>query len=273
MEKDYYGILGVPKDATKDQIKDAYRRLVLKYHPDVNKDPKAQARMQELNEAYAVLNDEQKRAQYDSFGPDQFGQRFSEEDIFRGFNTDDILRNIFGPGFSQFGDTFSQERRTPSPQGMNIYFPFEDLERGIDKEFEVQHYEACHNCRGSGGEPGTKQLRCPSCNGSGRRRVQQNTIFGRFQMVATCDRCKGRGKTTSTCARTCHGHGQVLVTERFRVRAERAANRTSREKGGASKGKKVRNVLANRAIFQERLGGLYYPVPCPRRSCSASSRI
>src|SRR5271157_35839 len=135
MEKDYYEILGVSKDATKDQIKDAYRRLVLKHHPDVNKDSKAQARMQELNEAYAVLHDEQKRAQYDSFGPDQFGQRFSEEDIFRGFNPDDLIRNIFGSGFSQFGDTFSQAQNA-QPAGMNIYFPFDDLEKGIDKEFE-----------------------------------------------------------------------------------------------------------------------------------------
>jgi molecular chaperone DnaJ len=238
MEKDYYEILGVPKDATQAQIRDAYRRLVLKHHPDVNKDPKAQAKMQELNEAYAVLNDEQKRAQYDSFGPDQFGQRFSEEDIFRGFNTDDILKNIFGPGFSQFGDTFSQGAQNAQPQGMNIYFPFEDLERGIDREFAVQHYEVCHNCRGSGGEPGAKQLKCPSCNGSGRKRVQQNTIFGSFQMVATCNRCKGKGRVYEKECRICHGNGQVVVTDRFRIRAERADKPDKTEKGGASKGKR-----------------------------------
>src|SRR5271157_1281343 len=108
MEKDYYDVLGVSKSATKDQIKDAYRKLVLKHHPDVNKDPKAQAKMQELNEAYAVLGDSEKRSQYDSFGPDQFSRRFSEEDIFRGFNPDDLFGSIFGQGFGQFGDLFSQ---------------------------------------------------------------------------------------------------------------------------------------------------------------------
>ncbi len=234
MEKDYYEILGVPKDATKDQIKEAYRRLVLKYHPDVNKDPKAQARMQELNAAYAVLNDDQKRSQYDSFGPDQFGQRFSEEDIFRGFNTDEIFRNIFGSGFSQFGDAFS-EAQNAQPQGMNIYFPFDELERGIDKEFAVQHRETCRNCRGTGGEPGAKQMRCPSCNGTGRRQVRTNTPFGAFQMMSTCGTCKGRGKTYERECRACHGNGQVIVTDRFRIRAERA---DKQDKPDAAKGKR-----------------------------------
>ncbi len=231
MEEDYYEILGVSKNATKEQIKDAYRKLVLKHHPDVNKDPKAQARMQELNEAYAVLNNDEKRAQYDSFGPDQFGQRFSQEDIFRGFNPDDLLRNIFGPGFSQFGDPFGKAQGA-KPAGMNVYLPFDELERGVDKEFEVQHNETCPNCRGSGGEPGSKQLRCPSCDGTGSRRIQQNTPFGRFQMVSTCDRCRGRGKVYEKACHTCRGHGRVVVTERFRVRAERV------DKDAAGKSKK-----------------------------------
>ena len=220
MEKDYYKTLGVSKDATREQIKDAYRRLVLKYHPDVNKDPKAQAKMQELNEAYAVLNDEQKRAQYDSFGPDQFGQRFSEEDIFRGFDTDDIIRNIFGSGFGQFGDVFSQAAQASQQSEVNLRLSFDDIERGIDREFEVQRYKVCQNCRGSGGEPGSKQLRCPSCNGSGRRQVRTNTPFGSFQMLATCDRCGGRGRIHEKVCQACRGQGQTLVTERFRVKVE-----------------------------------------------------
>ena len=191
MVQDYYERLGVSKSATKEQIKDAYRKLVMKYHPDVNKDPKAKVKMQEINEAYAVLSDDQKRAQYDSVGPDQFGQQFSEDDIFRGFDPNDILKSVFGQGFGQFGG-FSGGGQAAQPEGMNLYLPFSDLERGVDKEFSVQHYKTCAHCRGSGGEPGSKQVRCSTCNGSGIRQIQQNTFLGRFQMATTCDRCKGR---------------------------------------------------------------------------------
>ncbi len=233
MAQNYYETLGVPKSATKEQIKDAYRKLVMKYHPDVNKDPKAKVKMQELNEAYAVLSDDQKKAKYDSFGPDQFGQQFSEEDIFRGFDPDDILKSVFGQNFGQFGDVFSGGGgQGAEPAGMNLYLPFTDIERGIDKEFKVQRYETCHNCKGSGGEPGSKQVRCSSCNGSGRRQFRQNTILGTIQMMATCDRCRGRGKVYDEQCHTCRGQGQVLVTEHFRVRVERTDKDTPGKGGG-----------------------------------------
>lgn len=215
---DYYDVLGVKKSASQDEIKQAYRELALKYHPDRNKDKGVEDKFKEINAAYAVLGDPEKRRQYDSFGPDQFGRRFTEEDIFRGFNPDDLFGSIFGSGFSQFGDAFSQASQQSE---VNLRLPFDDIERGIDREFEVQRYKTCHNCRGSGGEPGSKQLRCPACNGAGRRQVQQNTIFGRFQMVATCERCKGRGRVYEQVCKACRGHGQILVTERFRVKVEK----------------------------------------------------
>ncbi|MDE1860839.1 MAG: DnaJ domain-containing protein [Candidatus Micrarchaeota archaeon] len=222
MEKDYYQILGVPKDASQEQIKKAYRELALKFHPDRNKSKDAEERFKAINEAYAVLGDEQKRKQYDSYGPEGFNQRFTEEDIFRGFNFDEIFKGMQDSmfGFSNFGPGFGGAE--PEQAGVNLYMSFEDLERGIDREFEVQRYRRCGNCRGSGGEPGSKQLKCSSCNGSGRKRIQQNTPFGRFEAITTCGNCGGRGRIFEHVCRTCNGNGRILITERFRIKAEKA---------------------------------------------------
>lgn len=223
--KNYYDVLGVPKNAAQDQIKDAYRKLVLKYHPDVNKDPKTVAKMQEVNEAYAVLGDQQKRQQYDMFGPEQFGQKFSEQDIFRGFNFQDIFRDLglnmnFGfSGDDVFGDMFSGGARQQQQSGVNLYLSLDELEKGVEKEFEVEHYKTCNACRGGGGEPGSKQIKCSACNGAGRRTVRQNTPFGVFQMTTTCDKCGGKGKLHERICRTCNGNGSIVVRERFKVRA------------------------------------------------------
>lgn len=224
--RDYYEILGIRKNATNDEIKRAYRELALKYHPDRNKSDGATEKFKEINEAYAVLGDPEKRRQYDSFGPDQFNQRFSEEDIFRGFNTEEIFRDIFGAGgfggqFG-FGDMFGGMGQQPEQTGVNFYLSFDDLEKGVDREFEVRYNKACQACKGSGGEPGSKQVRCQACNGTGMRQVNQNTPFGRIQMASTCNRCGGRGKLYENLCRTCNGNGRVPVREKFRIKAERA---------------------------------------------------
>lgn len=226
--RDYYEILGVKKNASEDEIKRAYRELALKLHPDRNKSKDATEKFKEINAAYAVLGDPAKRQQYDSVGPERFNQNYSEEDIFRGFNTEDIFRDIFGNlgGMGGFGDMFGQEEQQQT--GVNLYLSFDDLEKGVNKEFSVQHYKICGNCRGSGGEPGSKQTRCPACNGSGRRHMQQNTPFGRLQVMTTCDRCGGRGKSFEHICRDCNGNGRIVVTDKFRIKAERA----DKESGG-----------------------------------------
>ncbi len=232
MPKDYYEVLGVKKSASEDDIKRAYRTLALKFHPDVNKDKEAEARMREINEAYAVLGDPEKRKQYNSYGPEGFGQRFNEEDIFRGFNFDDIIRemqnNMFGGGGPFGGEIFDQ----PEQAGVNLYLSFDDIEKGSEKEYEVQRYKTCSNCRGTGGEPGSKITKCTTCNGSGSVHVQQNTMFGRFSMVTTCNRCRGKGKTYEKSCGECKGNGKVIVKERFKVKVDTVGKENKEGKKG-----------------------------------------
>lgn len=220
-DKDYYRILGVPKSATKEQIKEAYRKLVLKHHPDINKDKESERKMQELNEAYAVLGDENKRRQYDAYGPEGFNQRFTEEDIFRGFNFEDIFRNLQDMGFGggPFSQGFGQEQQEQT--GVNLYLSFDEIERGFDKEFQVEHYRRCDNCNGTGGEPGSKQVKCTTCNGKGTMHSQQRTPFGVFSFTSTCNACGGQGKVYEKRCSVCKGNGRVIVKERFKVKAEK----------------------------------------------------
>ncbi len=227
--RDYYNILGVSKNASADEIKRAYRELAMKLHPDRNKDSGAEEKFKEVNEAYAVLGDPEKRRQYDSVGHEQFNKRFTEEDIFRGFNPEDLFGSIFGSGgFGTVGDLFGREAQRQT--GVNIHLPFNDLERGIDKEFVVEYYRTCGNCSGTGGEPGSKLTKCPSCNGAGKRHVQQNTPFGRLQMTTICEKCGGKGKTFERECRECRGNGTVPVKEKFRLRAEKTSSESPRKK-------------------------------------------
>ncbi len=232
MSADYYSMLGVPKNASEVQIKDAYRRLVLQFHPDINKDPKASERMREINEAYAVLGDPAKRRQYDMMGPGAFSQRFSEDDIFRNFDMESILRS-FGMNMSDMSNFqnmfgFGQQQQRPSAyqqQQLSLNIPLADLERGLNRSFTVQYYKRCSNCNGKGGEPGYKDARCPECNGTGVvRRKSANSAFGFpsfFMITSTCSRCGGAGVIHEKVCHVCRGRGQVLVKEKFRVKVEK----------------------------------------------------
>jgi molecular chaperone DnaJ len=234
MAKNYYEVLGVSKTATADQIKNAFRELALKFHPDKNKDKNAEEKFKEINEAYAVLGDPQKRSEYDAVGPAGFGKKYTEEDIFRNFNFEDVIRdmqqNLFGfdTGMGgNFGDMFGAQQQEQT--GVNLYLSFDEIERGVDKEFEVQRVKTCEHCKGSGGEPGTKQIKCPTCNGTGRTHIQQNTPFGRFDAIIPCQTCGGRGKTFEKKCTVCKGQGRVVVKERFKVKAE-SSNKEGKEK-------------------------------------------
>jgi len=209
-KKDYYELLGLEKGASEDDIKKGFRKMALQYHPDRNKDNKeAEEKFKEINEAYQVLSDPQKKAQYDQYGHvDNNGQGgfeggfdFSE---MGGFG--DIFESFFGGGFS------GKNRRNGPAKGAdleyNLNLTFEEAVFGVEKEISVTRSENCESCHGSGAKTGTSPKTCDKCGGTGQIRVQRNTPLGSFVTMATCDKCGGNGKTISEPCPKCHGKGK-----------------------------------------------------------------
>jgi molecular chaperone DnaJ len=206
--KDYYEILGISRNATDDDIKKAYRRLALKYHPDRNPgDKTAEERFKEINEAYACLSDPQKRANYDRFGTAEgVGADFG----FGGFGDfTSSFSDIFGDIFSDFfGDFTGRQRRRPT-KGQDLRYDLEvTLEEavfGTQKKLSIPRWETCHVCDGTGSMPGKGPAVCPTCKGAGHTRLQQ----GFFSISRTCGRCNGTGSIITDPCRECKGHGKV----------------------------------------------------------------
>lgn len=210
--KDYYEVLGVQKGASKDQIKDAYRKLALQYHPDRNKSPDAEGRFKEISEAYAVLSDDDKRRQYDSFGREGVYQRYSQEDIFRGADFGEFFR---GAGFG-FNDLFSQffgggGGRPGRGEDLTYHLQLnlEDLVADSTREIEIPRTETCPTCGGSGAKPGTSPKECAVCGGTGQVQKVQSAGFARLVRVVACDRCHGRGHIIDSPCGDCRGRGTV----------------------------------------------------------------
>ncbi len=226
MPEDFYKILGVQKNASQDQIKQAYRDLALKFHPDRNKEKGSEETFKKINEAYAVLGDPEKRRQYDMMGSEAFSRRYSEEDIFRGFNFDNIFREMgininFGFGNEGPFSMFSEDMHEAKDVGQSILYlltiTLQEAATGVDKEVSLKHTVACSRCNGSGGEPGSKRVRCPECAGEGYQRVVRNTILGRMQTVSTCEECRGKGTVFEKRCRDCKGSGGIVSTEKISV--------------------------------------------------------
>jgi molecular chaperone DnaJ len=232
VKRDYYEVLGVAKEATPDQIKSAYRRLALQYHPDRNKSPGAEEKFKEISEAYAVLSDDQKRAQYDQFGHEGIRGRYSQEDIFRTVNFDDIFRDMgFGRGLdsifeSFFGEGFGGSRRRHGAEqeerGEDLTYELdltlEEIASGTTKEIEIPRKEVCDNCKGSGASPGSAPKTCPKCQGSGQTQSMSTSGFSRLIRILTCEVCKGSGKVIDNPCSTCSGIGSIERTRRVTVR-------------------------------------------------------
>jgi len=228
-KKDYYEVLGVSKDAKKNTIKKIYRKLALKYHPDRNKSPDAEAKFKEISEAYAVLSDDKKRAAYDQYGHAGFDQRFSQEDIFRGAHFEDMedlfrsagvnspFEDLFG---SFFGGGFRSNLRRDygSDLAVETEIDLKDAVKGVTKEVELYHNVVCKHCRGSGSEPGHPPKRCDVCKGSGK--VQQARVMGpmRFMTVGMCNKCKGAGETITKKCKMCDGNRRIKKKEKVKVR-------------------------------------------------------
>jgi molecular chaperone DnaJ len=225
-KRDYYEVLGVPKNANKDQIKDAYRTLALKYHPDRNKEAGAEEKFKEVSEAYAVLSDDEKRRTYDSLGHQGFDQRYTSEDIFRGADFDSIFRDMGGGGgfsdiFRMFfggssqGGDFGERVTRGQDLAYELEITLEEAARGTQREIEVPRTEKCDVCGGTGANPGTSARTCPQCNGAGRIRNMRKSDYATFVQVIPCPTCRGKGTIIDAPCRKCRGAG--LIKQRRRI--------------------------------------------------------
>jgi molecular chaperone DnaJ len=221
-KRDYYEVLGVQRNATKDQIKDAYRKLAMQFHPDRNKSLGAEEKFKEISEAYAVLSDDQKRQQYNNLGHPDFDQRYTSEDIFRGADFDSIFRDMgFGDLFRTFfgGGGFGGERSNIGQDlAYDLEITLEDAAKGTEKEIEIPRTERCDVCGGSGAAPGTTAKVCPRCGGSGQVQNMRKSSFATYVQVTACPTCRGKGKLIETPCSNCHGSGLARKRRKISVR-------------------------------------------------------
>lgn len=234
-KRDYYEVLGVAKNASEDEIKKAFRKLARKYHPDMNRDdPKAaEEKFKEANEAYEVLSDSNKRAQYDQFGHAAFDQAsgggpggFSGG--FGGGGFGDIFDMFFGGSGGGFGGA-----RRPGPERGNdlrydLEIEFTEAAFGKEVEIDVPRTEECEVCHGSGAAPGTHPEACPQCKGTGQVQFTQNTPFGRMVNARTCDRCGGEGKIVHSPCKSCGGKGRKRARKKISVKIPAGVDNGSR---------------------------------------------
>jgi molecular chaperone DnaJ len=241
-KKDYYELLEVSREAGEEEIKKTYRRLALKYHPDKNPGNKeAEEKFKEISEAYAVLSDSQKRAQYDRFGHAGIDSRYTHEDIFRGADfgnifegmgfSSDIFEDLFG-GLTGF-DLFGRGRRRYGPRrGQDLQYEteisFKEAAFGTTKTVIIPRDELCNTCKGEGAKPGSGRSTCPECQGRGQIQTTQN-IFGLTQFVSTrtCGRCQGEGTIIRTPCPKCRGQGRVKVERKIKLKIPAGINNHS----------------------------------------------
>jgi len=224
---DYYEVLELQKGASDDDIKKAYRRLAMKYHPDVNQgDAEAEKRFKEINEAYSVLSDEEKRSRYDRFGHaglDPTMRGFGDGGGFGSFDFGD-LGDIFGSffgGMGGMGGTSSASRRNMPMQGDDIStkltIEFEEAAFGCKKEISYNRVQHCDECSGSGAAKGTSPETCQTCQGTGQVKVTQRTAFGMMQTARSCEACRGTGKIIKNPCDNCRGTGYIRITKKLDV--------------------------------------------------------
>ncbi len=217
-KRDYYEVLGVSRNASDDDVKKSFRRLAKQYHPDANKEQGAEARFIEINEAYEVLSDPQKRATYDRYGHASVGGGVGAGAGFNDFGSFSSINDLFE---TFFAGTAGTQRRSGSQRGADLRYEltisFEDAVFGCQKEIELPRWETCSTCRGSGAQPGTSTTRCSACQGSGEIRRVQQSIFGQFVNVTMCERCHGEGRVITTPCEKCRGQGRVRNNRRVVV--------------------------------------------------------
>lgn len=220
MAQDYYEILGISRDATKEEIKKAYKRLAKKYHPDLHKgDKQKEAKFKEINEAYKVLSDDKKRANYDRFGNADFSQDFAGFSGFSGFSEGfdfgDIFEGIFG-GVAGAAGGFSRRRGNDLVTHLKI--TLEDAYHGTEKTIILNKQEICSRCKGTGAYSDSDIVTCSDCHGSGHIRRTRRTPFGMFSTTTTCSKCSGIGKEVKKYCSVCDGEGKEAKAKRIKVK-------------------------------------------------------
>jgi molecular chaperone DnaJ len=249
VKRDYYEVLGIPRNASTEDIKKAFRKLAFQYHPDRNRADGAADKFKEINEAYEVLSDADKRAAYDRFGhagaDNMFGRGFEGFD-FGGFG--DIFDAFFGGG-----TTARQAPRTGEDLRYKFTVTFEEAALGTEKELEIARTEVCATCHGTRSRPGSKPERCPNCNGSGQVRRVQRSIFGQFINTSTCSQCQGLGTIITEPCPDCRGTGIQKQKRRISVRVPAGVDdgnviRLSGEGNAGSRGGSAGNLYVSISV-------------------------
>ena len=257
-KRDYYDVLGVSKNSSEDAIKKSYRKLAMKYHPDQNKEPDAEEKFKEISEAYGVLSDNEKKEKYDRFGHAGIDSSYTQEDIFRNINFEDIFGGQgFGGGGGGLGNSIfemffggggARARRAGPRRGSDlrtdIEITLEDAYKGTKTNVTFPRLEKCKTCEGSGAKPGTSSSTCSTCNGSGQMSISKRTPFGQFTSVTTCGKCRGEGTIIDSPCSDCKGRGLTQKVKKILVKIPAGVDTGSRlrvagegeagEKGGPS---------------------------------------
>ena len=278
-KRDYYEVLGIDRSADEASIKKAYRTLAKKYHPDLHPgDAEAEAKFKEVNEAYAILSDADKKAKYDRFGHDAFDPAAGGGAGYGGFggfgdfgDLGDIFGSIFGGGFGGGG---GQRRNAPTRGddiGVRVTVSFEEAAFGVKKDVSYNRIQKCDDCGGSGAQKGTTAETCSVCGGSGQRRVTQRMGGMAFQTTTTCDNCRGTGKIIKSPCTNCRGTGYVKVNKKLSVNipagidnGERIALRSQGSDGrnGGPAGDLIITVMVkNHELFERDGYNLYCEIP------------
>ena len=231
---DYYEILGVDKNASKDEIKSAFRKMARKWHPDVNKAPEAEAKFKELGKAYETLMDDDKRATYDRFGEDGLQNAgFNTQGPFaNGFgDLEEVFNSFFGGGGFGFGGGRRQDPNAPQRGDdlrLDIELEFEEAVFGLNKEIKIDHLETCPSCKGTGAKEGSKPEVCKTCGGTGSIQQTTRTVLGHFTQIVTCPHCHGKGSVISDPCPDCHGEGRKTVEKKVDLKIPAGVDNGSR---------------------------------------------
>jgi molecular chaperone DnaJ len=268
VKRDYYEVLGISRDATSEEIKKAFRKLAFEYHPDRNREDGAEARFKEVNEAYEVLSDADRRAAYDRYGhsgaESLFGRGFEGFD-FGGFG------DIFEAFFGGTGTKTRQAPRQGNDLRYKISISFEEAALGCEREIEITRVEVCPTCNGTRSRPGSQPTRCPNCDGSGQIRRVQRSLFGQFINTAVCNQCHGEGRLVTDPCHDCKGSGTQKRKRKISVNIPAGVNdgnsvRLSGEGDAGSRGGPSGNLyvllsIAKHEYFEREGDDVLYELP------------